>query len=420
MSKSNRKTDPPRILLLGTHFKWNLGVPSMALGIKEVVSGELPDAVFTFAGRAKDENDEREIVESFGFRYFNLSFGKFSTTRAISNAVRTRLFRKPLNPSTNLNQFLNAINESDLIIGAQGIMFSDKLGRKTLLDRLFTGKYFGLAKMLKKPVVQYTADFGPLHERWNRIAAKFWLGRIVDHTICRNMTSKRCLESIGIKSQKLSFAPDTGFLMKGKESSRTEPFLKLKKNSPVVGVGISHQIRNRMSSTNEYDGLIVNLCKTLVSDYKVRVLLIPNEMHENPKVDDYAIGRSIMEEVSDSSVTLVDARELSAPELKVIIGCCDAILSSRYHTLVAALSQSVPSIAIGWHHKYQELFSLFNLAEYVIDYDGDGMLSVKSSFDQLWSSRHDIKQRIGRELPSVFEKIRSVGRTTLEISGLFG
>jgi polysaccharide pyruvyl transferase WcaK-like protein len=43
-------------------------------------------------------------------------------------------------------------------------------------------------------------------------------------------------------------------------------------------------------------------------------------------------------------------------------------ISSRFHSLIAGLSQQVPILAIGWSHKYRELLQLFDLEEYCLDY----------------------------------------------------
>lgn len=46
-------------------------------------------------------------------------------------------------------------------------------------------------------------------------------------------------------------------------------------------------------------------------------------------------------------------------ELKAIIGRSEVVVASRFHALVAAYSQCIPSIAIGWSHKYQCLLEDF-------------------------------------------------------------
>lgn len=61
------------------------------------------------------------------------------------------------------------------------------------------------------------------------------------------------------------------------------------------------------------------------------------------------------DEVVAEKINNVEITRGSALQLKSGIGRCELIISSRYHACVSALSQGVPTISLGWAHKYEEL-----------------------------------------------------------------
>lgn len=79
-------------------------------------------------------------------------------------------------------------------------------------------------------------------------------------------------------------------------------------------------------------------------------------LHESDK--DLALARELQETIG---LRLDVVSERDPLKIKGIIGSCAAVISSRFHGLVSALSQGVPAIAAGWSHKYSALMKEYGL-----------------------------------------------------------
>lgn len=86
----------------------------------------------------------------------------------------------------------------------------------------------------------------------------------------------------------------------------------------------------------------------------------------------------------------------------------EALIGSRFHALVGALSQNVPSIAIGWSHKYEMLLREYDCEEMLIDINA-GVDSVISKLDILvGDGRSQLQQRISSASDKQKQKVRDM------------
>ena len=86
-------------------------------------------------------------------------------------------------------------------------------------------------------------------------------------------------------------------------------------------------------------------------------------------VHEGANDRWLAEQISEGAGGLPVLVENDPLKIKGILGASFSTVGSRFHGLVSALSQGVPSIATGWSHKYHELFQDYGFPDGIVSLD---------------------------------------------------
>ena len=77
------------------------------------------------------------------------------------------------------------------------------------------------------------------------------------------------------------------------------------------------------------------------------------------------------------------------------------MIGSRYHSLIAAMSSGVPSIALGWGHKYYEMFELFGMEKYVFEYHEFNEDIILKKVKELTENYVQLRKQIENRLPDI-------------------
>ena len=100
-----------------------------------------------------------------------------------------------------------------------------------------------------------------------------------------------------------------------------------------------------------------------------------------------------------------------AQALKREISNYQFVVGSRYHGLVAALSQNIPVISLGWSHKYAELMKSYNIEEFHYTRSGpdvgvmlNRMLS-KNEYSKLQAILNSVNQRNKLQLDQLWRDV---------------
>jgi len=384
-----------KLVLTGARIARNLGGPSLLSSTLEVLTKALGEIDVIYYSPARDDV---AIGSTYGVQVRRLP-GRLQCVFWALVWFATRL---RLGPS-DVRQFLAAIRESEAVIDILGIRFSDKLGNQSLPGRLIKGTVYVTARLLGRPMIKYTCDMGPFALRWNRCVSRFYLNSCVDLILARSVTTKQRLEELGV-STPIRVSPDTAFLLSPTSSSFSQSLEGAVR--PLIGFSVSHMAAKQFGDRSTYAQFMAQIADATARITEGRLLFIPNEYSDNAADDDLSVAHEVLEAMrAPDRATLFEGADWPGSDVKGVIAQCDAVISSRYHTIIASLSLGIPVFAIGWHAKYDGVLRLFGLEELVCSLEAPNVDSLVERVSIFWSDRDRIRATILDRLPNVREEI---------------
>jgi polysaccharide pyruvyl transferase WcaK-like protein len=354
----------------------NKGAELMLHAVIEKLKERYPDAKLTMSpifGGASDtfeKMQELQLYPKFWCTYKRFNFARFE------NFI----------PSHILNMY-GLVRESDIdvVIDAAGFAYSDQWG--THLSRELCSSSTRWRKNGTKFIMLPQA-LGPYKKDNISKYVKKWACN-ADLIFSREFDSYQNITDVTGTQEKIKCFPDFTNLLKG-----TLPIGYDCSDKRVALVPNYRMIdkTNKLESA-AYLPFMIKCAKYLVEQGMSPFILV----HEGE--NDQMLAESISEAVGGIPIV----KEVDPLHIKGILGTCDATVGSRFHGLVSALSQGVPSLATGWSHKYIRLFEDYDFREGVISVlEGDDVLHEK--LNELTASETAESMRL--HLQEVSEKLK--------------
>ncbi len=248
--------------------------------------------------------------------------------------------------------------EIDVVIDAAGFSYSDQWGVKTSKE---LAKSSATWKKNNTKLIMLPQALGPYDDKDLRRYVKKW-AKNADLIYSREIDSYRYLTDLVGEKNKIKMCSDFTNLVKG-----TLPDGYDSSNKRVALVPNYRMIDKTDGKESEaYLPFMVRCAKYLLEQGEKPFILV----HEGSK------DRLLAEAISTAAGGIPIITETNPLHIKGILGTCESTIGSRFHGLVSALSQAVPSLATGWSHKYVRLFE---------DYDfQDGIVTVLDSDEELF------------------------------------
>ena len=400
------------ILVTGLCLQGNKGGPAIALSLMQLLNKHL-NADYCFVVPSTYIAEEQQWGAKYGVSVVPTIGPKDMMPPYCWKTARR--FRSAL--------ALKALEEADVLIDSSGISFiGPPAGRS--VNAILNHQWSILAGYYHKPVFRWTQSYGPFSTRFVRLKARREFSK-APFLMARGYISRERLEKLGVKCSVYDF-PDVAFCLPAASADWAATYLHKELAVPVgrqlLGLSPSAVLRNYPGNGGGTGEAHIEFCALLIEEMLKPgwdCLLIPHTIRVTGPASqcDLDVALKIRAKLSSPYQERVRVvyDDLDCRKLKSLIGKMDFFIGARYHSLIAALSKKVPSLAIAWHEKYAELFYYFALDEAVLDARGD--ISLSEMVDRardLFENRAIVKAKIDDKLSSVIQAVEASGRLLAE------
>jgi colanic acid/amylovoran biosynthesis protein len=212
----------------------------------------------------------------------------------------------------------------------------------------------------------------------------------------REEITKKYLERVIGHDERIFVAADCAFLLEPANSERVLKILQqkcvLKRERPLVGVNVSAFL---MEQDKEHLKIMARLIDYIIESKNAYVILIPHVIAPSEWLcDDRYAARAVFILLKNKQRVILINDDYDSSELKGIIRQCDFFIGSRMHANIAALSQGIPTLAIGWSHKYHGIMKRLGMEKYVCDFSNVTFEELKTKVDEIFSLRREIREQL--------------------------
>lgn len=314
----------------------NKGAELMLHAIVEKLRARYPDAKLTMApifGGAQDTFEKMRALNLYPKAWFwhrGIDFGEFAKWVP-------KGFLKVHGMVTN--------EEIDVVLDAAGFAYSDQWGVANCRELSLSSRKW--ARQGTKLILLPQA-LGPFSSRTMQKNVRTWAGN-ADLIFARERDSYDYLTAVVGEQEKIALAPDFTNLLSG----ALPPGFDTSDKQVAIVPNYRMVDKTDAKESAAYLPFLVEATRFFKEQGAHPFLLI----HEG--ADDRALADRVVQAVGEVPIV----RETNPIFIKGILGACRATLGSRFHGLVSALAQGVPSLATGWSHKYQRLFEDYEFPE---------------------------------------------------------
>lgn len=409
------------ISIIGGTIWGNRGAEAMLVTTIGRLRESIPNArfnIFSYYPQKDRDLIQDELIQVLSAKPLSLA------TRHFFGALSVMLLRKLRLkiPRGRFFKIARVLAESDVLLDIGGITFSD--GREKFLP--FNILSIWPAMLLGVPVVKMAQALGPFHQPMNRMSAKYFLKRC-RHIFARGVQTGQFLAELGLPGDQFDPAADIAFLYQPGDSlshendDRLQTLLEQihqarRQGKQVIIFSPSVLVEKQSHRKGlDYAGRFLEAIVTLPSGRYFYVFM-PNatragsqKLHNN----DLVTIMNFKHQAQNGDLSkdrLVHTAwinfDINTASIRMLIAEADVLVTSRYHAMISGLCLSIPTIVMGWGHKYLETMAYFDLQDYSLDF-GDADVELAAWIEKAIREEDAIREKIRRKF-EVVQQLASI------------
>ncbi|MDR0894807.1 MAG: polysaccharide pyruvyl transferase family protein [Prevotellaceae bacterium] len=345
-------------------------------------------------------NESKERISQFVVKSERIHYCNIPLHRGFMRLVRAafvyKLISVLIHVHPNVRAYAKYICRADFVLSAPGGICMGQFKNWSHVLWLY------IARAQRKPVAYYSRSFGPFNHasKSDKVFYRISLNLLNSFRFL-SIRDKKTMDLAD--SLHLSYIPsiDTAFLDVPDVVVPDWIWKEINSDNYIVFVPNSltwHPAYRHVDQTT-IDKMYHEIMKNLYEKYPgIRVVLLPQlcgDVH-----GDRAYFIKLVEQCPYNAVVLPDT--ISSDIQQKIISQSIFVIGARYHSIVFAINNSVPFIALSYEHKIAGLLSLLHLVDNMVD-----ITSIGSGNENLVNILSVIAKRLPMILPvAVEEKYR--------------
>lgn len=399
---NHNKGDAALLSVLLDDLKRGFSNPDITiLTLDKIESGE------TFDGEKMENSFMHYARDKYSNIILKIGYAAYILIYTFIWAFFYKFFSFDLNFNDSIHKVIKHYKDADLIVPVGGGYIRSQPGFNGTFVLIFILHPILFASIIGKTTVGYSQSVGPFGTKLQENLAKFVVKRIKG-IVLREKISEEILKRWGQNSN-VYLSVDSGFLFKSDSDKELKKKIGIPDDKKIVGVTVRSWLDDEKQEKYEKD--IAFLCDYVSEKLDFFVVFIPQVTVENHNDDDRVSSRRVISYMNNKDNVLMLNDKFDHKVIKSIYGSLDFLIGTRFHSVIFALTSTVPSIAIQYEHKTRGIMRDLNLEKWVIDIDKTDKNLLVKMFDELYSNRAEYVKQLNTSLPPYIDKAKQ----TIEI-----